>query len=143
MRIWSLHPKYLDSKGLVALWRETLLAQNVLAGNTKGYKSHPQLLRFKNTAEPMQYIGTYLMYVYEEAASRGYNFNAEKIREINKDLSPIEVTTGQLEFEFEHLKAKLIKRDPKKYELIKDIIMPEPCELFKPVAGDVEEWERV
>jgi hypothetical protein len=30
MRIWSLHPKYLDSKGLVALWRESLLAKNVL-----------------------------------------------------------------------------------------------------------------
>ena len=30
MRIWSLHPKYLDAKGVVALWRETLLAKNVL-----------------------------------------------------------------------------------------------------------------
>jgi hypothetical protein len=29
-RIWSLHPKYLDARGLVALWREGLLAQAVL-----------------------------------------------------------------------------------------------------------------
>lgn len=48
MRIWSLHPKYLDTKGLVALWRETLLAQHVLSGKTKRYKNHPQLARFKN-----------------------------------------------------------------------------------------------
>lgn len=37
MRIWSLHPSYLDAKGLVALWRETLLAQKVLLGATVGY----------------------------------------------------------------------------------------------------------
>ena len=38
MRLWSIHPKYLGTKGLVALWREALLAQKVLQGNTKGYK---------------------------------------------------------------------------------------------------------
>lgn len=43
MRLWSLHPQYLDAKGLVALWREGLLAQAVLAGQTRGYKRHPQL----------------------------------------------------------------------------------------------------
>ena len=36
MRLWSLHPRYLDAKGLVALWREGLLAQAVLKGQTKG-----------------------------------------------------------------------------------------------------------
>jgi len=25
MRLWTLHPKYLDARGLVALWREGLL----------------------------------------------------------------------------------------------------------------------
>ena len=43
MRLWSIHPRYLDSMGLVALWREALLAQAVLRGETKGYKFHPQL----------------------------------------------------------------------------------------------------
>ena len=47
MRIWSLHPRYLDAKGLVAVWRETLLAKHVLEGKTKGYKNHPQLNRFR------------------------------------------------------------------------------------------------
>ncbi len=77
MRIWSLHPKYIDSKGLVALWRETLLAQNVLLGKTKGYKNHPQLERFKEHENPLAAIGSYLLYVQEEASERGYNFNAE------------------------------------------------------------------
>jgi hypothetical protein len=27
MRIWTVHPRYLDPKGLVAAWREALLAQ--------------------------------------------------------------------------------------------------------------------
>ncbi len=67
MRIWSIHPKYLDTKGLVALWRETLLAKNVLTGNTKGYKNHPQLLRFKNTENPLDAINQYLTEIYKEA----------------------------------------------------------------------------
>ncbi len=47
MRLWSLHPKYLDRQGLLAVWREGLLAQKVLQGKTKGYKNHPQLKRFQ------------------------------------------------------------------------------------------------
>jgi hypothetical protein len=53
MRLWSIHPGYLDAKGLVALWREALLAQNVLLRNTKGYKKHPQLEQFNNTSNPI------------------------------------------------------------------------------------------
>jgi len=30
MRLWSIHPKYLDRQGLLAVWRESLLAQSVL-----------------------------------------------------------------------------------------------------------------
>ena len=54
MRLWSLHPKYLDSKGLVAVWREGLLALEVLKGNTKGYRSHPQLTRFLQEGNPVE-----------------------------------------------------------------------------------------
>ena len=49
MRLWSLHPKYLDIKGLVACWREGLLARKVLLDQTKGYKNHPQLIRFNRS----------------------------------------------------------------------------------------------
>src|SRR3954447_10480402 len=114
MRIWSIHPKYLDPQGLVALWRETLLAQKVLAGKTKGYRNHPQLTRFKLEAKSLACIGTYLMFIHAEAESRDYRFNAEKIL---KTLSPksrkkMHVTYGQVEYEFEHLKKKLKKRSP-------------------------------
>ena len=37
IRIWTLHPKYLDAKGLVAVWREALLAKHVLENKAKGY----------------------------------------------------------------------------------------------------------
>ncbi len=40
MRLWSLHPKYLDVKGLVRAWREGLLARKALGGETKGYRNH-------------------------------------------------------------------------------------------------------
>jgi len=79
MRLWSIHPKHLDANGLVALWREGLLAQNVLLGNTRGYKNHPQLTRFKNTNNQSAAIASYLRAVAEEADSRGYNFNKSKI----------------------------------------------------------------
>ena len=94
MRIWSLHPKYLDAKGLVALWRETLLAKNVLQGNTKGYKNHPQLFRFKSTVSPIDSINQYLAEVYEEALRRNYNFNRSKI-DWQFTISKISVTTGR------------------------------------------------
>lgn len=79
MRIWTILPKYLDTKGLVALWRETLLAKHVLAGKTKGYKNLPQLLRFMQSENPLEYIDQYLAEIYNEASVRGHNFNKEKI----------------------------------------------------------------
>ena len=36
MRLWSVHPQHLDVRGLVALWREGLLARKVLLGETNG-----------------------------------------------------------------------------------------------------------
>jgi len=102
MRIWSLHPKYFDTKGIVALWRETLLAKNVLAGKTKGYKNHPQLLRFKNTKNPLDAINQYLAEVHEEATRRNYNFDRKKI-DWNFKPTILTVTRGQIEYEKNHL----------------------------------------
>ncbi len=75
MRLWSIHPQYLDPQGLVALWREALLAQAVLRGETRGYRNHPQLERFKEHAAPLAAISHYLQAVYAEATRRGYRFN--------------------------------------------------------------------
>lgn len=112
MRLWSINPKYLDSKGLCALWRESLLAQKVLCGNTKGYKSHPQLIRFKKSKYPMESICSYLYHVYQEACFRGYNFDYSLIqRPINLPPKPILVTKGQILYEMLLLANKVKSRD--------------------------------
>ena len=139
MRIWSIHPSLLDSRGLVALWREGLLAQKVLQGETKGYKFHPQLYRFKASDTPMQAIATYLHHVLDEARTRGFNFDASKIVEGRGDVS-ILVTRDQLEFEFVHLKKKLAVRDPKWLEQVKDRRV-EAHPIFEVRLGPVETWE--
>ena len=140
MRIWSLHPKYLDTKGLVALWRETLLAKHVLEGKTKGYKNHPQLIRFKNAKHPVHAINQYLALVYNEATLRGYNFNETKFSTNFKEQT-ITVTKGQIIYEKEHLLKKLKIRDTKKYYAYKGITDFEILPIFKLVDGDVESWE--
>ena len=79
MRLWTLHPRYLDAKGLVALWREALLAQKVLQGKTKGYRYHPQLIRFQRHSRPVAVLAMYLTAILKEAKVRGYHFDGRKI----------------------------------------------------------------
>ncbi|MBD78325.1 MAG: hypothetical protein CL840_05365 [Crocinitomicaceae bacterium] len=142
MRIWSLHPKYLDSKGLVALWRETLLAKHVLSGKTKGYRNHPQLNRFKVQENSVDCINQYLSSVYDEAIQRGYNFNKSKI---DFDFTPVhmKVTSGQMEFETRHLMAKLDSRDKKRYQSLQAVSEFQPHPMFTIVGGEVADWEIV
>ncbi|MBK0418999.1 pyrimidine dimer DNA glycosylase [Leucobacter sp. CSA1] len=142
MRIWSLHPRHLDRAGLVACWRETLLAQAVLADRTKGYRNHPQLERFRATADPLGAIGAYLSGVAAEADARGYRFDASRIlRPIAPGTGRIPVTRGQLDYEWRHLGAKLERRSPPDAERwSRDAPGPHP--LFTVVPGDVEAWER-
>lgn len=141
MRLWSLNPKYLDSKGLLACWRETLLAKKVLEDKTKGYKNHPQLIRFKKLAQPIQGINSYLEQIFIESKSRGYNFDASKIGS-KKFSGKIPVTKGQIEYEFEHLKNKLKTRDSKKFLELKKISKIQPNPIFKIIPGKKEEWEK-
>lgn len=140
MRLWSLDPAYLDAKGLVALWREALLAQNVLQGKTRGYKHHPQLIRFKQTRNPVGAIARYLRSVADEAEQRGYHFDRGKIvpRRIN---SKIPVARGQLKYEWQHLLNKLRNRDPLRYARLSRRKNVQPHPLFYTVPGPVAEWE--
>lgn len=143
MRVWSLHPRYLDQKGLVACWRETLLAQKVLLGETKGYRSHPQLVRFRAQPDPVAAVGVYLRGIHEESVIRGYRFDATKIvREGPVGL--IAVTEGQLAHELAHLRAKLEVRDPARIAALPEAPgLPDPHPLFRVVPGGVEDWEKV
>lgn len=142
MRLWSIHPGYLDAKGLVALWREGLLAQAVLAGKTKGYQNHPQLIRFR-VNDPLAAIGSYLNIVQLEAVRRGYNFDRAKIICKSPSRRKISVTDAQVEYEFLHLKRKLKIRDRKQYRLIASIERPDVHPLFKKIPGAIEAWEVV
>ncbi len=140
MRLWSIHPAYLDAKGLVALWREALLAQKVLQGNTKGYKNHPQLIRFKNTKNPLGAIAEYLRYVVDEADKRGYKFDRTKICD-EKLKEQIHVSSGQVEYEFTHLSRKLKQRSPGLYINSKNVKKINLHPMFKQVKGNIENWE--
>lgn len=142
MRLWSLHPQYLDAKGLTALWREGLLARKVLKNETQGYRSHPQLARFRVREEPVAIIDFYLRAVYEESLRRCYRYDQSKIG-IGQPASLIPVTDGQLRYELAHLKEKLRLRAPDRYEALLPIKEPEPHPLFLVVPGDIAPWEKL
>jgi hypothetical protein len=144
MRLWSLHPKYLDTKGLVAVWREGLLAKKVLEGKTVGYRNHPQLIRFREYGHPMEALNIYLNEIHNEAIRRGFNFDKRKIKIQEKyENNVIAVTSGQIKYEFELLKQKLKKRDEKQYFKIKDELNIMINIAFKVVDGEIEKWERI
>lgn len=142
MRLWSLHPQYLDAKGLVALWREALLAKNVLEGKTTGYRSHPQLHRFRRSVLPIDGINQYLSEVYQESLIRGYKFDREKI-DWNFTTTMLPVTSGQMQYEREHLLKKLKMRDSQRYMDFLDTIELKPHPMFYIVEGEVEVWAMI
>lgn len=142
MRIWSLHPKYLDAKGLVALWRETLLALKVLQGGTRGYRNHPQLQRFREQPDPVCALAGYLREVRQEALARGYRFDPAKIPDAEAHPETIPVASGQVDYEWEHLLRKLAKRDPDRAVRHAAVTAPDVHPLFRVVPGPVAGWER-
>ena len=141
MRLWSLHPKYLDRQGLLALWREGLLAQTVLRGRAKGYRRHPQLSRFHAHRAPAGAIADYLRGVYAESVARGYQFEHGKIRR-PRSRGRMTVTRGQVAFEWRHLMAKLRRRDPALHAKLAPIKHPRPHPFFRIVPGPIEPWEK-
>lgn len=141
MRLWSLHPRYLDPQGLVALWREALLARAVLRGETRGYRHHPQLQRFRIHASPRRAINAYLAAIHAEATSRGYAFDRTKVGPA-RPVQPIAVTQGQLAHEWQHLLAKLVLRSPTLHGQWQALVAPECHPLLRVQPGAIEPWER-
>ena len=141
MRLWTVHPRYLDAKGLVAAWREGLLAQKVLAGGTKGYRHHPQLVRFQAQAKPLAVMASFLEGIVDEAGRRGYSFDTTKISR-PRFQGQVEETQGQLLYEWEHLKTKLQARAPELHKKFKDVLLPEAHPLFRIVPGGIQDWEK-
>lgn len=140
MRLWTLHPRYLDRQGLLALWREGLLARAVLRGQTRGYRNHPQLERFQAHVAPEQAIDAYLASVHDEACARGYVFDRSKLGP-RVGVAPILASDGQLGFEWLHLQRKLAVRNPQLLERWA-ATQPQCHPLFVLSAGPVASWER-
>jgi hypothetical protein len=141
VRLWTLHPKYLDPQGLVALWREGLLARAVLRGATRGYRHHPQLARFRGQPAPRATINAYLGGIAAEAAARGYSFDRGKLGPA-RGARRLRATRGQLLYEWQHLMRKLRRRSPALHARWRGTRAPEPHPLFRVVAGNIEPWER-
>lgn len=141
MRLWTVHPRYLDPPGLNAVWREGLLARAVLRGETRGYRNHPQLIRFRNHPVPLKAIDCYLKAILAESLRRDYNYGGDKI-DITAQASQIEETRGQLEHEWKHLLAKLAKRAPALWKELHTITAPDSHPLFCIKVGEVREWEK-
>lgn len=142
MRLWSLHPRYLDRQGLLALWREGLLARAVIRGETRGYTRHPQLQRFQASADPEAYLDAYLWAVHDEAVRRGYRFDGSKLGP-RTEPACLAVTQGQCAYEWQHLRAKLEARSPQVWADWAEVVQPQLHPLFQAVAGDIEAWERL
>ena len=142
MRLWTIHPRYLDSLGLVALWRESLLARAVLRGKTRGYRHHPQLARFLAHPSPRYAINAYLAAIHTEATARGYLFDAQKVGPVRR-VQPMRTTTGQVSYEWQHLLRKLAVRNPKMHRERRAVRFPRSHPLFSRVKGPPESWERV
>jgi hypothetical protein len=140
MRLWTIHPRYLDTKGLLAVWREGLLAQKVLQHQTVGYQNHPQLRRFIASPDPIAAIAGYLRGIYQEAIQREYQFNEDKIARAEFH-GQIASTRGQLLYEWKHLREKLRHRDASRYQAMETVREPEPHPLFYIIDGDIEDWE--
>lgn len=171
MRIWSLHPCLLDRRALVACWRETLLAQKVLRGLTRGYTNHPQLIRFRAHPQPLEAVAAYLSGLADEADARGYSFNraligagkdgagedstdkaykngTDKAENPYASVTLIPVTLGQLEYELTFLQHKVAGRDPEWEQRLSERLAARgglaACAhpLFEVVPGAIEPWEK-
>jgi hypothetical protein len=142
VRLWSLHPKYLDARGLTAVWREALLAQAVLRGRTRGYRHHPQLQRFAESGAPRAAIACYLRAVQAEAAARGYRFDASRIGRGGRSGSrTLAVTQGQLSYEWQHLRRKLRARSPAWLRRWPARSVPQAHPMFRVLRGGIARWE--
>lgn len=149
MRLWSLHPSFLDRQGLLGQWREAIQAKNALLN-----PDHPsniwharQLQRFKESPAPMRNIAIFLHVVADEMILRGYHPNVSLIPYYPEKIPHyISVTSGQVDYEIKFLQAKLEKRNPTflpRLWNIRLLMFNQLNPVFKEVGGDIEPWEKL
>jgi len=77
MKIYLMHPSYLDSKRLVETWRSSVLIKNVLIG--KGGKNlfyNKYVCLFSRSHYPINFIIRYMIDVKAEADKRDFKFDS-------------------------------------------------------------------
>lgn len=76
------------------------------------------------------------------AAERGYRFDRRKI---GRRAGPVRLreTSGQLAYEWSHLRRKLRRRSPAALRAVSEVRVPAPHPIFRVVPGPVRAWERV
>lgn len=124
------------------MWREALLAQKVLRGDTRGYRHHPQLARFREQPDPLAAIAAYLHLVAEESVRRGYHFDTSRIG-AGAVAGQIVETEGQLRYEQCLLRHKLAQRSQAWLQQMPQDLLPQAHPLFAIAPGDIRPWERV
>ena len=138
MKLWTFHPRYLDTCGLTGLWREAIMAQNILIklmqGKLVGYTNHPELNKIRNIGESIFWEGAirvYLDEIYKESVLRKHSFNQYKIRASRGFLLNVEIwlSEEQLRQEEETIKERMAVRSPGRYQEVKDLQF-EPHPLF-------------
>ena len=72
---------------------------------------------------------------------RGYNFDQSKFEPISTTPQLIYATTGQLDYEWQHLLAKLTVRSPETYQAWIKLDRPETHPLFQLKPGAIADWE--
>lgn len=142
MRIWTIHPKYLDGIGLVSAWREGIGARNIIAENKIGYSRHPQLDRFRSKS--VDFLNAYLYFLNEEAEKRGYKFDKSKIASFSLKGDRIPVNKGQVEYEFKLLQHKLSVRNKEVYAVNKKVRNIQVIPIYRILpSSKIEDWERI
>jgi hypothetical protein len=112
------------------------------AGDTRGWRNHPQLDRFKDHSETMDAIGFYPLKIREEASFRGHSYDGSKIRRPINRVALTSITTGQLLYEFSLLLERTRLRMPAWHEKLREVYdLPKAYPLFEVVEGDVGRWE--
>jgi hypothetical protein len=141
VRLWSIHPCYLDPPGLGGLWREALLAQRVVEGRTAAYRHHPQARRVLDQADPWGAIHDYLLGVWEEGRRRGYHYDRSRISE-HSGGHLMEVPRGQIEYELALLRYKLAERNRDFLSRLPTFERTLSHPSIRIVEGGIAPWER-
>lgn len=150
MRLWSLHPSYLDKQALQVCWADALQAleyykqeRAYMKGITNDLSPYfyPCLDRFRMTGSPIAHITNYLHGLCDESERRNTPFGRAKLPEFTPGLR-LKVTDGQIAREEKLLLLQLNRR--KQTQLWMDLFVAEyvqPHPLFEIVSGPVEPWE--